>query len=70
MTRHPEHQYLDLLSHVLEREDEREDRTKVGTKSIFGAMVRFDLSQGEGPILTTKRVCWKTAEGNALVPDR
>lgn len=58
---HPEHQYLDLLSQVLERGDERLDRTGVGTRSIFGAMVRFDLSQGEAPILTTKRVYWKTA---------
>jgi thymidylate synthase len=61
MTRHPEYQYLDLLSHVLEHGDQREDRTKVGTKSIFGAMVRFDLSRGQVPILTTKRVYWKTA---------
>lgn len=61
MTRHPEYQYLDLLTHVLERGDERVDRTTIGTRSIFGAMVRFDLSQGEAPILTTKRVYWKTA---------
>ncbi|MES1991283.1 MAG: thymidylate synthase [Pseudomonadota bacterium] len=59
--RHPEFQYLDLLSHVLERGDERIDRTGVGTRSIFGAMVRFDLSNGTVPILTTKRVYWKTA---------
>ncbi len=61
MTRHPEYQYLDLLEQVLERGDERVDRTKIGTRSIFGAMVRFDLSRGEAPILTTKRVYWKTA---------
>ncbi|NOR29983.1 MAG: thymidylate synthase [Sulfitobacter sp.] len=59
--RHPEHQYLDLLSQVLEKGDERIDRTGVGTRSIFGAMVRFDLSDGTVPILTTKRVYWKTA---------
>lgn len=59
--RHPEHQYLDLLSQVLERGDERLDRTRVGTRSIFGAMVRFDLSDGTVPILTTKRVYWKLA---------
>jgi len=59
--RHPEHQYLDLLSQVLDRGDERLDRTGVGTRSIFGAMVRFDLSDGSVPILTTKRVYWKTA---------
>ncbi|MGO4672877.1 thymidylate synthase [Bosea sp. 2YAB26] len=61
MRRHPEFQYLDLLSDVLERGDERLDRTGVGTRSLFGAMVRFDLSDGSAPILTTKRVYWKTA---------
>ncbi len=59
--RHPEHQYLDLLSHVLECGDRRIDRTGVGTLSVFGAMARFDLSDGRVPILTTKRVYWKLA---------
>jgi thymidylate synthase len=59
--RHPEYQYLDLLEQVLERGDERIDRTGVGTRSLFGAMMRFDLSDGAVPILTTKRVFWKTA---------
>lgn len=59
--RHPEFQYLDLLEYVLERGDERIDRTGVGTRSVFGAMVRFDLMDGTAPILTTKRVYWKTA---------
>lgn len=59
--RHPEHQYLDLLERVLDSGDERIDRTGVGTRSVFGAMLRFDLSDGTVPILTTKRVYWKTA---------
>lgn len=59
--RHPEYQYLDLVAQVLEQGDERLDRTGVGTRSIFGAMVRFDLSTGTAPILTTKRVYWKKA---------
>ncbi|MCD6681888.1 MAG: thymidylate synthase [Burkholderiaceae bacterium] len=58
---HPEQQYLDLLSRVLTDGDRRIDRTGVGTLSVFGAMARFDLSRGEAPILTTKRVYWKTA---------
>lgn len=60
-TRHPEYQYLDLLEQVLSKGDERIDRTGVGTRSLFGAMLRFDLSDGTVPILTTKRVYWKTA---------
>ncbi len=59
--RHPEHQYLDLLDTVLRHGDERIDRTGVGTRSVFGALLRFDLSDGTAPILTTKRVYWKTA---------
>lgn len=61
MPRHPEYQYLDLLENILENGDYRMDRTGVGTKSIFGAMMRFDVSNGTVPILTTKRVYWKTA---------
>jgi len=59
--RHQELQYLELLSQVLEHGDVRIDRTGVGTRSLFGAMLRFDLSDGIAPILTTKRVYWKTA---------
>ena len=59
--RHPEYQYLDLLEQVLDRGDKRLDRTGVGTRSVFGAMVRFDLSDGTVPVLTTKRVYWKLA---------
>lgn len=58
---HPEQQYLDLLARVLDAGDRRVDRTGVGTLSIFGAMTRFDLANGVVPILTTKRVYWKTA---------
>lgn len=61
MPRHPEYQYLDLMSHVLEKGDRRIDRTGVGTLSAFGAMLRFDLSDGTVPILTSKRVYWKLA---------
>ncbi len=59
--RHPEQQYLDLMADILARGDERVDRTGVGTRSLFGSMMRFDLSDGTVPILTTKRVYWKMA---------
>ena len=61
MPRHPEYQYLDLMSHLLENGDRRIDRTGVGTLSTFGALLRFDLSDGAVPILTTKQVYWKLA---------
>ena len=58
---HWEWQYLDLMRRIWECGDERTDRTGVGTRSIFGAQLRFDLSEGRMPLLTTKRVYWKTA---------
>ncbi|WP_105382217.1 thymidylate synthase [Neorhizobium alkalisoli] len=59
--RHPEYQYLDVLTHLLEKGDKRIDRTGVGTLSMFGAMMRFDLSDGTFPVYSTKKVFWKTA---------
>ncbi|WP_225206635.1 thymidylate synthase [Novosphingobium huizhouense] len=58
---HPEWQYLELMRRIWEHGDERVDRTGVGTRSVFGAQLRFDLSDGRMPLLTTKRVYWKTA---------
>lgn len=58
---HYEWQYLALMRRIWERGDERVDRTGVGTRSVFGAELRFDLSDGQVPLLTTKRVYWKTA---------
>ncbi|MBX5014948.1 thymidylate synthase [Rhizobium lentis] len=61
MARHQEQQYLDLVEHVLRNGDKRIDRTGVGTLASFGAMMRFDMSDGTFPVYTTKRVYWKTA---------
>jgi thymidylate synthase len=58
---HPERQYLDLIRDVWSRGSERSDRTGVGTRALFGATMRFDLSDGTVPLLTTKRVFWKAA---------
>ena len=46
--------------------DERVDRTGVGTRSLFGETIRFDLAGGAMPLLTTKRVYWKTASREML----
>ncbi len=48
-------QYLDLMQRVLDTGTPQADRTGVGTLSVFGAQMRFDLSQGF-PVLTTKKL--------------
>src|SRR3546814_4824534 len=63
---HYEQQYLDLMRHVWTAGDERVDRTGVGTRSVFGATLRFSLADNAIPLLTTKRVYWKTAAREML----
>ncbi len=63
---HPEAQYLALMRDIWTRGNERVDRTGVGTRSVMGAMLRFDLGDGAMPLVTTKRVYWKTATRELL----
>ncbi|MFA9201552.1 MAG: thymidylate synthase [Cypionkella sp.] len=63
---HYETQYLDLMRRIWSAGSERIDRTGVGTRSIFGATLRFDLAGGAMPLITTKRVYWKTATRELL----
>jgi thymidylate synthase len=63
---HWEWQYLDLMRRIWTEGDERLDRTGIGTRSLFGTMLRCDLSDGRVPLLTTKRVFWKAAAREML----
>ncbi len=58
---HYEQQYLDLMRRIWTQGDLRVDRTGVGTRSVFGTSLRFDLGGDRVPLLTTKRIYWKTA---------
>lgn len=51
--------YEDLLAHVWENGKERKDRTGVGTRSVFGAQLRFDL-RNQFPLITTKKIHLKS----------
>lgn len=66
MTVHYEQQYLELMQRIWNDGDERIDRTGVGTRSLFGEYLRFDLRDGRVPLLTTKRVYWKAAAREML----
>jgi thymidylate synthase len=54
-----EYKYLNLAKHILENGKSRQDRTGTGTISIFGSQLRFDISNGNLPLLTTKQVSLK-----------
>ncbi|MCS6956371.1 MAG: thymidylate synthase [Patescibacteria group bacterium] len=58
--KHQEYQYLNLLKDILKNGVRKVDRgTGDPSYSVFGRQIRFDLSKGEFPLLTTKKVYWK-----------
>jgi thymidylate synthase len=57
--------YLDLLQDILDTGETRDDRTGVGTVSVFGRQIGFDLNQGF-PAVTTKKLAWRAVKGELL----
>jgi thymidylate synthase len=58
-------QYLDALEYILNIGEDVSDRTGVGTRSVFGYQMRFNLRDGF-PAVTTKRLAWKSVVGELL----
>jgi thymidylate synthase len=58
-------QYHDLLQDILDNGEQKDDRTGVGTYSVFGRSLRFDLRTGF-PAITTKKLAWKAVVGELL----
>jgi len=57
--------YHDLLEDILKNGESRDDRTGVGTISVFGRQLRFDLGSSF-PAITTKKLAWKACVGELL----
>jgi thymidylate synthase len=58
-------QYLDALAQVLEKGEQRGDRTGIGTISLFGMQQRYNLAESF-PAVTTKKLAWRACVGELL----
>lgn len=58
-------QYIDALKYIIENGKDRDDRTGVGTRGVFGYQMRFDL-RNEFPAVTTKKLAWRAVVGELL----
>ena len=64
LSKHQEHQYLDLLRDLLDAPT-RDTRNDEGTRSLFGRQMRFDMSRGF-PLLTTKKLPFRVIAGELI----
>lgn len=58
-------QYLDALNYIINNGEEVSDRTGVGTLSVFGYQIHFNLQNGF-PAVTTKKLAWRSVIGELL----
>ena len=59
ITRHQEFQYIDSIQNILRNGSNKNGRNG-NTKNIFGMSMEFSLEDNTIPILTTKKLAWKT----------
>ena len=62
---HPDKIYLETLQDIMDNGEYRPDRTGVGTRSLFGVQMRFDLAEGF-PAITTKKLAWRACVSELL----
>lgn len=58
-------QYLNALQYILDTGEDVNDRTGVGTRTVFGYQMRFNLQEGF-PAVTTKKLAWRSVVGELL----
>lgn len=58
-------QYLEALQYILDTGNDVNNRTGVGTRTVFGYQMRFNLQDGF-PAVTTKRLAWRSVVGELL----
>ena len=58
-------QYIQALEHILENGKQRDDRTGIGTRGVFGYQMRFNL-RNSFPAVTTKKLAWKSVVSELL----
>ena len=58
-------QYLDALQYIVDNGEDLSDRTGVGTRSVFGYQMHFNLQNGF-PAVTTKKLAWRSVVGELL----
>ncbi len=65
MSNYQESEYLDAMHHILTNGETRPDRTGVGTRTVFGMQMHYDLNGGF-PAITTKQLAWKSVVSELL----
>ncbi|MBI2653007.1 thymidylate synthase [Candidatus Woesearchaeota archaeon] len=58
-------QYLDALKYILENGIDRQNRTGITTRAVFGMQLRFNMEDGF-PVVTTKKLPWKSVLSELL----